>query len=76
MTSPLKVYVSISDFGSDEAKRALVDYVVNETVWHAFLNDDGVIVLELKVTEMGWFASSVAADPKLNWIEYTLQFEH
>jgi hypothetical protein len=69
------MHVSIQDFGSDEQKRDLVEYVTNNTLWHLALSDAGNLVTSVTTQEAGAFIEFLASDEKLNWIEYTVQFD-
>lgn len=71
----MKAIVSIHNFGSDEQKRKLCEDIDRVAIYHAYVNDDGVIVVPCKAAELGDLFSKLAGDPATNWVEYTVQFD-
>jgi hypothetical protein len=70
-----KAFVSIPDFGSAEQIKALVELINRETLYAAYVNDNGVPVIPVPVSEIGDMLAVFAANPNLSWIEYRVQFD-
>lgn len=71
-----KAFVSIVNFGDASQKKGLCETINNLTLFHAYVNDFGNVLIPCKVSELGGLLSQLSAFPDTNWIEYTVQFDH
>ena len=71
----MKAYVSVQNFGSDQEKADLCVIINRLTLFHAFVNDKGNVVIPCRSYELGNLFSQLEAN-QLNWIEYTVQFDY
>jgi hypothetical protein len=71
----MQAYVSISNFGTDEQKHKLCEDINRVAIFHAYVNDNGVVVVSCLVNELGVFFQKLATDSATNWVEYTVQFD-
>lgn len=70
-----KAFVYIVNFGDEAQKKGLCETINNLTLFHAFVNEYGNVLIPCKVSELGGLLSQLSAFPDTNWIEYTVQFE-
>lgn len=70
-----KAFVSIVNFGDVSQKKGLCDTINNLTLFHAYVNECGNVLIPCKIAELGGLLSQLSAFPDTNWIEYAVQFE-
>lgn len=71
----MKAWVSVKKFGEHEQCVELCEYINRSTLYHAIIGSDGSPVIECRQYELGQLMAILANDEKINWIEYTVQFE-
>jgi hypothetical protein len=75
----MKAYVSIHNYGDKEVCEAYCRVFNRNTLFHAYLDttyiDRHVIVIKCRAYELGQLFAAIQADPLLNWVEYTVQFD-
>ena len=71
----MKAWVWVANFGDEEQKKDLCGKINDLTMFHAYINDEGVPVIPCKVRELGELLTIFAKSPATNLIEYTIQFE-
>jgi len=71
----MKAYVAIQNFGDIEDKQALCEHIKASTMFHAYIDDRGNILMPCKVAELGWLFGELAGFRETNWVEYTVQFD-
>lgn len=71
----MKAWVSVQHFGDHEACVELCEYINRTTFYHAVIGNGGSPVIQCRQYELGQLMAILANDEKINWIEYTVQFE-
>lgn len=73
-TEPPKAYVSVQNFGDTEQKKGLCETINNLTMFHAYVDSQGNVVIPCKLSEIGDLLSSLASHDATDWVEYSVQF--
>lgn len=71
----MKAYVTIQNFGEAEQKQSICEFIRDVTMFHAYVDDRGNVVMPCQVEELGLLMSQLAGTTGTNWIEYTVQFD-
>jgi hypothetical protein len=66
-----EAYVAIKSFGDVTEADRLATYFNRTTLFHAYVSQRSVIV-RCRIYELGDLFALIAADPELEWIEYTV----
>ena len=71
----MKAWISVKNFGEYEQCVELCEHINRTTLYHAVMGRDGNPVIQCRQYELGQLMAILANDEKINWIEYTVQFE-
>jgi hypothetical protein len=69
-----KAYIFVKHFGSHEEQIALAEQINAETLYHALVTQDCVLI-EIKLHEIAQFFDVMQSNDNFNWIEFTVQLD-